>query len=181
MVRHDPGNADRPGRIGPVVDPDGRHAGLQGAGGVPDVLRPADHDVAVVAPALAHRGWQVGQLAQVEPAAVLHRAHRAVREGQAAPGQQVGQVRLGEDELAPAFAAVPGLVSKTWLADESSNTYGGVYLWANEASCQAYKQSDLFNTVRTHPNFANVSSREFGVLDGPSAVTRAAGPAMASA
>ncbi|MGH3144571.1 MAG: GNAT family N-acetyltransferase, partial [Rubrobacter sp.] len=28
--------------------------------------------------------------------------------------------------LAPAFADLPGLVSKTWLADEETNTYGGV-------------------------------------------------------
>ena len=27
------------------------------------------------------------------------------------------------NELAPAFAAVPGLISKHWLADEANNTY----------------------------------------------------------
>lgn len=31
------------------------------------------------------------------------------------------------DELAPAFAAVPGLASKVWLADRAEGTYGGVY------------------------------------------------------
>jgi len=96
-------------------------------------------------------------------------------------GMSDSEFRAMSDQLAPTFAAVPGLVSKTWLADESSNTYGGIYLWDDEASCQAYRQSDLFNTVKTHPNFANVSSREFGVLDGPSTVTRAARPAMANA
>ena len=29
------------------------------------------------------------------------------------------------DELAGAFAALPGLISKHWLADEENNTYGG--------------------------------------------------------
>ena len=96
-------------------------------------------------------------------------------------GMSDSEFRAMSDQLAPAFAAVPGLVSKAWLADEASNTYGGVYLWDDEASCQAYKQSDLFNAVKTHPNFANISSREFGVLDGPSTVTRAARPAMANA
>jgi len=96
-------------------------------------------------------------------------------------GMSDSEFRAMSDQLAPTFAAVPGLVSKTWLADESSNTYGGVYLWNDEASCQAYKQSDLFKTVKTHPNFANVSSRELGVLDGPSTVTRAATPATANA
>lgn len=82
------------------------------------------------------------------------------------------------DHLAPAFAKLPGLVSKTWLADAESNTYGGVYLWDSEASCSAYKASELFNTVKTHPNFTDITSREFGVLDGPSQVTRAVHPAL---
>ena len=30
------------------------------------------------------------------------------------------------DELAPAFAAVPGLVRKVWLANSDTGTYGGV-------------------------------------------------------
>jgi hypothetical protein len=36
------------------------------------------------------------------------------------------QFREACDQLAPAFAAVPGLISKVWLADPSTNTYGGV-------------------------------------------------------
>lgn len=33
------------------------------------------------------------------------------------------------DQLAPAFAVMPGLISKVWLADAATNTYGGVYTW----------------------------------------------------
>lgn len=91
------------------------------------------------------------------------------------------EFRAMSDRLAPAFAEVPGLISKTWLADPASNTYGGVYLWDSEASCDNYKASELFKAVKTHPNFAGVSSREFGVLDGPSRITRAVGPARAAA
>ena len=32
------------------------------------------------------------------------------------------------ESFAPAFASLPGLVSKTWLADAETNTYGGVYV-----------------------------------------------------
>ena len=91
------------------------------------------------------------------------------------------EFRAMSDQLAPAFAEVPGLISKTWLADAASNTYGGVYLWDTEASCSNYKASELFNAVKTNPHFAEVSSREFGVLDGPSRITRALGPALAAA
>ena len=91
------------------------------------------------------------------------------------------EFRAMSDQLAPVFAVVPGLISKTWLADPASNTYGGVYLWDSEASCINYKASELFNAVKSHPNFVEVSSREFGVLDGPSRITRACGPALATA
>ena len=44
-----------------------------------------------------------------------------------------GMARADYDAMceltAPAIAAVPGLVAKVWLADESTNTYGGVYTW----------------------------------------------------
>lgn len=91
------------------------------------------------------------------------------------------EFRAMSDELAPTFATVPGLISKVWLADADTNTYGGAYLWDSEESCRAYKASDLFNVVKSHPNFADLTSREFGVLDGPSKVTRAVGPALATA
>ncbi len=96
-------------------------------------------------------------------------------------GMSEAEFRATSEHLAPAFAAVPGLISKTWLADPASNTYGGVYLWDGEAACRAYQESELFNAVKTHPHFANLISREFGVLDGPSRVTRAAGAALATA
>ena len=96
-------------------------------------------------------------------------------------GMTEHEFRAMSDELAPTFATVPGLISKTWLADADTNTYGGVYLWDNKASCRAYQASELFNTVKSHPKFADVVSREFGVLDGPSKVTRASGPALATA
>lgn len=78
------------------------------------------------------------------------------------------------DELAPAFAALPGLISKVWLADEATNTYGGVYLWRDRAAMEAFLKTDLFRAVVTHPNLAAITSRDFGILPGPSAVTRGA-------
>ena len=39
------------------------------------------------------------------------------------------------EPMAPVFA---GLVSKTWLANERTNTYGGVYIWSDRESMEAY-------------------------------------------
>ena len=76
------------------------------------------------------------------------------------------------DHLAPTFAAVSGLVSKTWLADEATNTYGGVYTWLDRAAMGAFAATDLFKGFVSDPRFADITSLDFGVLDGPTAVTR---------
>jgi hypothetical protein len=70
-------------------------------------------------------------------------------------------------EVAPAFASVPGLLGKIWLADVRNNTYGGVYIWQDAAAMHAYLASDLGKGVAGNPNFANLSSRDFEVLSGP--------------
>ena len=85
------------------------------------------------------------------------------------------------DELAPAFAAVPGLAAKLWLADRSANTYGGVYVFSDADAQAAYANSELFAAVAGNPNLTGLTSRAFDVLAGPTAVTRGglldAGPA----
>jgi len=75
------------------------------------------------------------------------------------------------DQIAPAFAAVPGLVRKIWLRDAASGTYGGVYLFQDRAAFDAYRRSDLFSIVATHPNLANIAARDFGLLEAPTRVT----------
>ena len=77
------------------------------------------------------------------------------------------------DGLAPELARVPGLLSKIWLADQASNTYGGVYTWVDRQAMDAFARSDFFNAFATNPNFANITSSVFGILEGPSQVTRA--------
>ena len=71
------------------------------------------------------------------------------------------------NEVARAFASVPGLLGKIWLADAGKNTYGGAYIWQDAAAMQAYLASDLGKGVVGNPNFANLTSRDFEVLGGP--------------
>lgn len=75
------------------------------------------------------------------------------------------------DDFAPTIAAIPGLISKTWLADPASNTYGGVYTWRDRTAMEAYASSDLFRSVLSHPNLADINSTDFSVMYGPTAVT----------
>ena len=83
------------------------------------------------------------------------------------------------DGLAPELADVPGLISKVWLADEASNTYGGVYTWANREAMEAFARSDFFKAFAANPSFANITATAYGILEGPSEVTRAPIPIAA--
>lgn len=76
------------------------------------------------------------------------------------------------EQVAPSFAAVPGLISKVFLADRKGGTYGGVYTWRNRAAMEAFAATDLFAAVANDPNLAGLTSTDFAVLDGPTAVTR---------
>ena len=76
------------------------------------------------------------------------------------------------DELAQAFADLPGLISKHWLADEDNNTYGGVYFWESKADMESFINSELFAGVGGHPNLENAVSKDFSIINGPTKVTR---------
>jgi hypothetical protein len=85
------------------------------------------------------------------------------------------------DQLAPAVAAVPGLVSKIWLANRERNIYGGVYTWRDQQAMGDFSKTDLFNAVLTHPNLTSITSSDFHVMEGPTQVTRGlVGEAVAS-
>ena len=88
------------------------------------------------------------------------------------------ELRSMADEVAPAFASVPGLIGKIWLADAGKNTYGGVYIWQDAAAMQAYLASDLGKGVTGNPNFANLTSRDYEVLNRPTTIS--GGPVAAS-
>lgn len=87
-------------------------------------------------------------------------------------GVSDGDYRKLADELATAFATVDGLQSKVWLANPATNTYGGVYYWQDRAAMERYLQSELCNSIVTHPNVAEIQSTDFEVMEGPTRVTR---------
>ena len=75
------------------------------------------------------------------------------------------------NELASTFAAIDGLISKHWLANENTNTYGGVYVWESPEAMNNFKSSEIFQQVGSNPAFANITVTDFEILEGPSQVT----------
>lgn len=76
------------------------------------------------------------------------------------------------EQVAPAFAQVPGLIAKVFLANPATNTYGGVYTWRDREAMTAFAGTELFAAVVSNPNLSDISSMDFAVLQAPSRVTR---------
>ena len=72
---------------------------------------------------------------------------------------------------APTFAALPGLLAKIWLRDPETNTYGGMYLWADQEAYERYIKGEVFNAIKSDQNLTNVESRDFGVFEDLSSLT----------
>ena len=73
---------------------------------------------------------------------------------------------------APAFTEIPGLRAKAWLANPSANTYGGVYAWESREAMEAYVSGPIFGALLANPGMAHVTTRDFGVLERPTEITR---------
>ena len=76
------------------------------------------------------------------------------------------------DQEAPVFGELPGLIAKYWLADAETNTYGGVYLWESREALDEYLNGEVWVAAKADPHITSVTSREYGILDGPTRVTR---------
>jgi len=76
------------------------------------------------------------------------------------------------ESIAPMWAEVPGLVSKTWLRNDETNTYGGYYVFESREALDAYKSSDLYLSMGTNPNLADVTVKDFSVIESASRITR---------
>jgi hypothetical protein len=82
------------------------------------------------------------------------------------------------EDAAASFAEWPGLISKLWLADHHSNTYGGIYVFESPAAAAASRDTELFQTMAANPAFVDVTITEFTILPGPTATT--GGPLLAA-
>ncbi|MFL5862476.1 MAG: YdhR family protein [Solirubrobacteraceae bacterium] len=74
--------------------------------------------------------------------------------------------------VAPTFAELPGLRAKAWLANRSTNTYGGVYAWESREAMDAYVSGPIFGALLANPGMAHVTTRDFDVLERPTQITR---------
>ena len=65
------------------------------------------------------------------------------------------------NDIAETFANLPGLISKHWIANPETNTYGGVYIFDSKESHDAFVESKLYAGVKGNPSFINFSGKSF--------------------
>jgi hypothetical protein len=75
------------------------------------------------------------------------------------------------EELEPAFAAAPGLVSKLWLTNPVTARHGGFYLFEGKPAFDRFVASELFGVLRSHPSLVNLTAADFSVNGTPAAAT----------
>jgi len=74
--------------------------------------------------------------------------------------------------LASDFAAVAGLRWKVWLMNEAESEAGGIYLFDDESSLQAYLTGPLAAQVKSHPALSDMSVKQFDLMEDITAITR---------
>ena len=87
-------------------------------------------------------------------------------------GLEPDAYRAHVEATAPVFTEIRGLREKAWLANPSTNTYGGVYAWESREAMKAYVSGPIFGALLANPGMAHVTTRDFGVLERPTEITR---------
>jgi hypothetical protein len=82
---------------------------------------------------------------------------------------------LAED-VAAAWALVPGLKAKYWLDNEQLNTFGGVYHWERREDMERYLQSELYQGLLRNPHMRNTTSLDFALVERATEISYGFGP-----
>lgn len=76
-------------------------------------------------------------------------------------------------EDAQFFTTIPGLLWKIWLIDRTRGEAGGIYLFANDETFQAYVNGPIVAQLREFAVWTDVSVKGFDYLAEASAITHA--------
>ncbi len=76
-------------------------------------------------------------------------------------------------EAATAIASVEGLIWKIWVLQEEEFEIGGIYLFANRETAQAYLNHPVVRAICSDPAVVSTQSQLWDVESSLSALTRA--------
>ena len=75
--------------------------------------------------------------------------------------------------LAEAIADVEGLLWKVWVINDEDNEAGGIYLFDETTSIDAYLTSEIVAMLASHPQITDIDVKVFAVMESVSTITRA--------
>jgi hypothetical protein len=84
----------------------------------------------------------------------------------------IEEFTAANEEDAPVFADVDGLLVKIWIADPDSHTYGGIKLFRDSASVDRYLESDIFKSIVEDPTVKEATYRRYQVIESLTAKTQ---------
>ena len=76
-------------------------------------------------------------------------------------------------EAATVIASVEGLIWKIWVLQEEEFEIGGMYLFANRETAEAYLNNPVLEAIRSNPAVVSTQSQLWDVESSLSALTRA--------
>lgn len=82
------------------------------------------------------------------------------------------------DDRARQFLDVAGLLWKIWLDGADERRAGGIYLFADRASAEAYVNGPIVARVKANPELSELEIRIFDVRQRMSEITRAPLPSL---
>jgi hypothetical protein len=74
--------------------------------------------------------------------------------------------------LASQFAALDGLRWKIWMINETESEAGGIYMFEDEGSLNAFLEGPLAAQVTSHPALSDFSVKQFDAMEDLSEITR---------
>jgi putative monooxygenase ydhR len=84
------------------------------------------------------------------------------------------QVLLAEcEEATTVIASVEGLIWKIWVLQQEEYEVGGIYLFANRETAEAYLNHPVVQAVRSNPAVVSTQAELWDVESALSALTRA--------
>jgi hypothetical protein len=75
-------------------------------------------------------------------------------------------------EGAQPIANVKGLLWKVWIMNEAEKSAGGIYLFKDDASAEAYLKGEIIAATKSHPALSNIEAKLFDILPEHTKITR---------
>jgi hypothetical protein len=73
---------------------------------------------------------------------------------------------------AQAIVNLKGLVWKIWLYNEGDKSAGGIYLFQDDTSVQAYLNGEIVAASKNNPAFSDYEAKVFDVVLAPTKIDR---------